>query len=331
MSSLSLFLADPDGARGRAERPPPVIHHSAIWLLGRDHHGGRPLWLQRRGMERRDRQRRHRQPVRDRARVSGNLPARRLPRSAWRGPRDGRLTGHSLGIARVGGDDDAQLSAIVRDSCCLRRKRVLRRGRELPRVGPSEDGACEAPLARLTRRRVGIKNAHDPSGRAYIIAPHGAAAVQPLDRIPTGLRRSRQRGLAQTGGRALAGSGANSRRRKASRVVLSRLQAWSTAFHTAGASRPWTPRRPSPNCPLRMRCINSMPAIVIAAVAKPLKPSIVAIRCFTPRWSCSIRLLSGMCTRDTSIPVSWSGQIDYRRATGIGCREHVWRAGRKYL
>src|ERR1700733_7554797 len=86
------------------------------------------------------------------------------------------------------------------------------------------------------------------------------------------------------------GSGANSRRRKASRVVLSRLQAWSTAFHTAGASRPWTPRRPSPNCPLRMRCINSIPAIVIAAVAKPLKPSIVAIRCFTPRWSCSIRL-----------------------------------------
>src|SRR5580658_6176676 len=86
------------------------------------------------------------------------------------------------------------------------------------------------------------------------------------------------------------GSGANSRRRKASRVVLSRLQAWSMAFHTAGASRPWTPRRPSPNCPLRMRCINSIPAIVIAAVAKPLKPSIVAIRCFTPRWSCSIRL-----------------------------------------
>ena len=43
-------------------------------------------------------------------------------------------------------------------------------------------------------------------------------------------------------------------------------------------------------CSLRMRCINSIPAIVIAAVVKPLKPSIVAIRCFTPRWSCSIRL-----------------------------------------
>ena len=38
------------------------------------------------------------------------------------------------------------------------------------------------------------------------------------------------------------------------------------------------------------RCINSMPAIVVAAVAKPLKPSIVAICCLTPRWSCSIRL-----------------------------------------
>ena len=36
-------------------------------------------------------------------------------------------------------------------------------------------------------------------------------------------------------------------------------------------SRPWTPRRPSPNCPLRMRCINSIPAIVIAAVAKALE------------------------------------------------------------
>ena len=134
------------------------------------------------------------------------------------------------------------------------------------------------------------------------------------DKPPWGLDPRKDSFMART----RAGSGANSRCRKASRVVLSRLQAWSTAFHTAGASRPWTPRRPSPNCPLRMRCINSIPAIVIAAVAKPLKPSIVAICCFTPRWSCSIRLLSGMCRRDTSIPVSWSGQIDYRRATGIG-------------
>jgi hypothetical protein len=52
-------------------------------------------------------------------------------------------------------------------------------------------------------------------------------------------------GRAKGRGSAIFGSGANSRRRKASSVVLSRLQAWSTAFHTAGASRPWTPRRPS--------------------------------------------------------------------------------------
>src|SRR5207245_9304422 len=40
-----------------------------------------------------------------------------------------------------------------------------------------------------------------------------------------------------------------------------------------------------------MRCSSSMPAIVIAAFLNPLKPSITAMRCFTPRWSCSIRLL----------------------------------------
>src|SRR5260370_33289443 len=33
-----------------------------------------------------------------------------------------------------------------------------------------------------------------------------------------------------------------------------------------------------------------MPAIVIAAFLNLLKPSITAMRCFTPRWSCSIRL-----------------------------------------
>jgi hypothetical protein len=33
-----------------------------------------------------------------------------------------------------------------------------------------------------------------------------------------------------------------------------------------------------------------MPEIVIAAFRARLKPSITAIRCVTPRWSCSIRL-----------------------------------------
>jgi Phage integrase, N-terminal SAM-like domain len=77
-------------------------------------------------------------------------------------------------------------------------------------------------------------------------------------------------------------------REQAPRAVARGLQASSTAFQTAGATRPWPPRRPSANCPLRMRCISSMPAMVMAAFLNPLKPSITAMRCFTPR--CSIRL-----------------------------------------
>jgi hypothetical protein len=34
-----------------------------------------------------------------------------------------------------------------------------------------------------------------------------------------------------------------------------------------------------------------MPVIVIAALLNPLKPSITAMRCFTLRWSCSIRFV----------------------------------------
>src|ERR1035438_5823832 len=43
------------------------------------------------------------------------------------------------------------------------------------------------------------------------------------------------------------------------------FQVPSTAFQTAGTTRPRTPNHPSANWPLRMRCIISMPAIVIAA------------------------------------------------------------------
>jgi DNA invertase Pin-like site-specific DNA recombinase len=80
------------------------------------------------------------------------------------------------------------------------------------------------------------------------------------------------------------------RRSKCIPDVARRFQAPITAFQTAGAVRPCAPSRPSRNCPLRMRCISSIPAIVIAACRKSLKPNITAIRCFTPRWSCSIRL-----------------------------------------
>jgi hypothetical protein len=67
-----------------------------------------------------------------------------------------------------------------------------------------------------------------------------------------------------------------------------------------------------------------MPAIVIAAFLNPLKPSITAMRCFTPRWSCSIRLFryfdersfvsaGAVCTRarveEIAIPTPVSGQL----------------------
>ena len=54
--------------------------------------------------------------------------------------------------------------------------------------------------------------------------------------------------------------------------------------------------------PLRMRCISSMPAIVIAACRKPLKPHITAMRCLTPRWSCSIRLFRYFDARSLTLP-----------------------------
>jgi hypothetical protein len=74
--------------------------------------------------------------------------------------------------------------------------RALRRGDEPPWVRVSKDGAGEAPLAQLPCRPIGIKNVDDPSGRTHIVAPDGAAAVQPLARIPAGGSRAGQSRLA---------------------------------------------------------------------------------------------------------------------------------------
>jgi di/tricarboxylate transporter len=56
-----------------------------------------------------------------------------------------------------------------------------------------------------------------------------------------------------------------------------------------------------------MRCISSIPAIVMTACRKSLKPNITAIRCFTPRWSCFDQavqnlLLQPICTRTAKRP-----------------------------
>ena len=142
-----------------------------------------------------------------------------------------------------------------------------------PWIGPYRAGDC-----RQNCKRRCISNGGSPR-----IRPVGARGLSPRGELGRGAyRQSRhaveleaepwsERALVQ-----IAGS------RKASRVVLSRTSSLgATAFHTAGASRPWTTQTSQSELSLtRMRCINSIPAIVIAAVAKPLKPSIVAIRCF---------------------------------------------------
>ena len=107
-------------------------------------------------------------------------------------PRDGRLAGDRLGVVRIGGDDDAKFAAIARDGRRACVERPLGR-RDKRGGGARGDRAGKGPLARLARGRVGVENAHDPSRRAHIVAPEGAAIVQPLDRIPAGGGRSGQR------------------------------------------------------------------------------------------------------------------------------------------
>jgi hypothetical protein len=66
----------------------------------------------------------------------------------------------------------------------------------------------------------------------------------------------------------------------------------SAIAHSAFRDQPRRRRpRPNENCPLRMRCASSMPAIVMVAFANDLNPAIDAQRRLIVRWSCSMRLL----------------------------------------
>ena len=58
----------------------------------------------------------------------------------------------------------------------------------------------------------------------------------------------------------------------------------------AGAAVSLSLRPEKSNCPFRMRCINSIPEIVVAALLNRLKPSITFVLDLMFRWSCSIRL-----------------------------------------
>jgi hypothetical protein len=68
------------------------------------------------------------------------------------------------------------------------------------------------------------------------------------------------------------------------------LYAASTAIQIAGAAWPLNRSRSNVTCPLWIRRSSSMPAIVMAADSKFLKPGIGLVLDLIPRWSCSMRL-----------------------------------------
>src|ERR1700738_101536 len=72
-----------------------------------------------------------------------------------------------------------------------------------------------------------------------------------------------------------------------------------------------------------MRCSSSMPAIVIAAFLNILKPSITAMRCFTPRWSCSIWLFRYFDER--SVASAGSEPSTFSSRTAVRCSVAVQR------
>jgi hypothetical protein len=60
-----------------------------------------------------------------------------------------------------------------------------------------------------------------------------------------------------------------------------------TAFHTAGAAASLRPSFERSNWPLRIRCVSSMPEIVVAALLNRLKPSMTFVLDLMWRWSWS--------------------------------------------
>jgi hypothetical protein len=83
----------------------------------------------------------------------------------------------------------------------------------------------------------------------------------------------------------------------------------SAACHSSDIVALRPPNLPVLNCPFLIFSASSIPLIVIAAWSNRLNPSIGRIRCFTRRWSCSMRLfkywLDRTRTRRGSSPASF--------------------------
>jgi hypothetical protein len=90
------------------------------------------------------------------------------------------------------------------------------------------------------------------------------------------------------------------------------FHAFRTASKIAGAAWPLTRRRPSANCPLRMRFKISIPATVIAALSKSLKPSIG--QCVTSRLGDPVRsCLAAFCDTAAQQRVEVAPQVPVRQ------------------
>src|SRR5215831_11135340 len=147
---------------------------------------------------------------------------------------------------------------------------------------------------------------------------HGSASRGPLIRGARGGVDRRTNWLrAAAWGRAasgLDGSGANSGQVRdplpLRRITaLDRHQAASASFHSSDLVASAPPSLPVLNCPFLIFSANSIPLIVTTAWSNLLNPSIGRIRCFTRRWSCSIKLfkywLDRTFTRRGSSPSSF--------------------------
>ena len=88
----------------------------------------------------------------------------------------------------------------------------------------------------------------------------------------------------------------------------------STACQITGAALSLIRSFPRLNGAFLNRWVSSMPATVIEAHRKRFNPSIGPKQSLIVRWSCSNRLISGVCRRDTQIRVSWSLGIKFRIA-----------------
>lgn len=142
-------------------------------------------------------------------------------------------------------------------------------------------GSCTASSGRLSARPANI--GHRPRRTFAPVAPVGYAQV----RLELGAAVSLTPPAVSSGALAVAA-------RKGS-LLGSRFVA-----STAASARPHnclsevasrSPPLAKENCSLRIRCANSMPASVTAAVPKDLNPNMDAHRLFMARWSCSMMLL----------------------------------------